>query len=177
VTTIELVRHAKAVPRDRWTGRPDPQRPLTPDGEQQARALVRVLAGGGRIDEIRSSPFTRCVDTVVPLAEELGLAVEREDALAEAGGVPVLDGGDAWVASAWLAGRALVFVDHTVAEHAGGRVVACTHGDVIPALMAAIAGRDGLDLAEVGCRKGGRFTLMFDGSRCVSAERHEPPEG
>jgi 8-oxo-dGTP diphosphatase len=176
VTTIELVRHAQAIARDRWSGRADRERPLTEVGERQAEALARVLAQHGPIDVVYTSPFVRCTQTVVPLAEAVGIATRDAEGLAEADGIAVLDGGNAWVASAWLAGRAIAFLDHAVAEHDGGRIVACSHGDVIPAALAALAGRDGLDLTEVGCRKGGRFTLTFDGSRCIRAERHEPPE-
>jgi broad specificity phosphatase PhoE len=176
VTRIELVRHAKASSRDRWWGRPDRDRPLTDEGQDQARALARQIVREGPVDALYSSPFTRCMDTVAPLADALGTEAVAEDGLAEAPGLPVLDGGDAWVASAWLAGRALAFINRVVSTHDGGRVVACSHGDVIPAVMAALAGRDALDLREVRCPKGGRFSLTFDGTRCVRAVLIEAPE-
>jgi hypothetical protein len=47
--------------------------------------------------------------------------------------------------------------------------VACSHGDVIPAFMAALTGRDQLDLTDVRRKKGERFTLHFDGLRCTGA--------
>jgi 8-oxo-dGTP diphosphatase len=175
VTTIELVRHAQAIARDRWSGHADRERPLTEDGERQAEVLADVLTGQGSPDAIYSSPFVRCTQTVAPLAEAIGLEIRDADGLAEADAIAVLDRGDAWVASAWLAGRAIAFLDRAVAAHDGGRIVACSHGDVIPAVMAAIAGRDGLEMSDVGCRKGGRFTLAFEGGRCVDVRRHEPP--
>jgi broad specificity phosphatase PhoE len=175
VTTIELVRHAKAHSRDQWWGRPDRERPLTEAGHAQARALARQLAVA-EVTALYSSPYARCTQTLIPLAEALRLPLHEDDALAEAMTLPVLDGGDAWVASAWLGGRALSFINRIVREHPDGRIVACSHGDVIPALMAALAGRDDLDLREVRCRKGARFTLTFDGNRCRQAVAVPAPD-
>lgn len=176
MTRFELVRHAKASSRDRWWGRPDRDRPLTDEGHDQSRALARELLREGTVTAVYSSAFTRCMQTVAPLAQAADLEVVCDDGLAEAPALPVLDGGDAWVASAWLAGRALAFLNGAARTHDGGRVVACSHGDVIPAVMAALAGRDSLDLHEVRCPKAGRFTLTFDGSRCVRAVLTGPPE-
>lgn len=176
MTTIELVRHAKAHSRDAWWGRPDRDRPLTEPGMDQARLLAQVLGQQGEpISHLYSSPWVRCTQTLEPLADEMGLAVLEVDELGEVVSLPVHDGGDAWVTSAWLAGRALAFINRVVAEHPGGRAVACSHGDVIPALVALLVGRDRLDVTDVRCPKGGRFTLEFDGSRCVAATHHPPP--
>ncbi len=43
--------------------------------------------------------------------------------------------------------------------------------------MAALAGRDGLGLTDVRCKKGARFTLVFDGIHCVDARLIGPPDG
>jgi broad specificity phosphatase PhoE len=61
---IYLVRHAQT--------RYDPavadeERPLTSTGHEQAAALCDTLLGLG-IEEIHSSPFRRCVDTIAPFA-------------------------------------------------------------------------------------------------------------
>ncbi len=176
-TTIELVRHAKAHSRDRWWGRPDRERPLTDQGMDQARELARILPDAGPpIAKLFSSPWVRCTQTLDPLADAMGVHVVDSEQLGEVANLPVHDGGDAWVTSAWLGGRAVSFVDRVVAEYRGKRVVACSHGDVIPAVMALVVGRDGLDLADVRCRKGARFTLVFDGPRCVDATLHPPPD-
>jgi broad specificity phosphatase PhoE len=175
VTTVELVRHAKAQRRDRWWGRPDRERPLTTAGVDQARALARELTAAGPIAALYSSPWARCTTTLDPLAASSGLPVREEDGLGEALTLPVADAGDAWVASAWLGGRAVAFLNRVVREHPDERVVACSHGDVIPAVMALLVGRDGLDLSDVRCPKGGRFTLVFDGLRCVDVAPSPPP--
>lgn len=174
-TVIELVRHAKAHSRDRWWGRPDRERPLTDVGMDQARSLAKDLHAGGPIAKLFSSPWTRCMQTLDPLADLLGVHTVEQDRLGEVVALPVHDGGDAWVTSAWLGGRAVSFLDEVVAGYAGKRVVACSHGDVIPAVVALVIGRDEVDLSDVRCKKGGRFTLRFDGPRCVEATSHQPP--
>lgn len=174
LTTIELVRHAKAQSRDRWWGRPDRERPLTRSGRAQARSLAADLADP-RVVRIISSPFQRCVQTVQPLAGKLGLTVETDDALGEAATVPVLDGRDAWVASAWLGGRAFALLERLVRECAGQSAVLCSHGDVIPAVMATLVGRDGLQISDVRCRTGGRFRLTFTGLACTATKSFPPP--
>lgn len=177
MTTIELVRHAKAHSRDRWWGRPDRDRPLTDAGMDQARALAKLLPDAGLpIAQLYSSPWVRCTQTLDPLADAMGTAVADAEELGEVVSLPVHDGGDAWVTSGWLGGRALAFVDRVLAAHAGRRVVACSHGDVIPALVALLVGRDGLDLTDVRCPKGGRFTLSFEGPTCTDATFHPPPD-
>lgn len=171
---IALVRHAKAQRRDKWWGKPDRERPLTKAGRAQAKTLAADLA---RVpaSRILTSPFTRCVQTVEPLAARLGIELEHVDELGEAPTVPVLDGGDAWVSSAWLAGRALGLVDELLADDPGSHTVLCSHGDVVPSLMAAIAGRDGLTLTDVHLKKGARFDLTFKGQKCIAVEAVPPP--
>jgi phosphohistidine phosphatase SixA len=104
VTSV-LLRHASAGDREDWDG-PDRLRPLDKRGRRQAAELVELL----RPFELRrvvSSPYTRCVDTVVPLAAALGLPVEQDDCLAEGAGPGAQE---------------LVQEDG---------VLACTHGDVV----------------------------------------------
>jgi 8-oxo-dGTP diphosphatase len=173
-TCIELVRHAKAQRRDRWWGRPDRERPLTKNGRAQAQTLATHLSRLP-LTRVLTSPYTRCVQTVEPLAARLGIELEYVDVLAEAPAVPVLDSGDTWVSSAWLGGRGLALVDQLVVDDAGGHVVLCSHGDVVPALMAVLSGRDGLDLVDVHRKKGARFTLTFKGTKCIAVEAVPPP--
>lgn len=173
-TSIQLMRHAKAQRRDRWWGKRDRDRPLTRTGRNQSKSLAIDLAARPVV-RILTSPFARCVQTVEPLADRLGMDIELAEVLGEAPSVPMVDAGDTWVASAWLGGRALALVDQVLAETPEGEIVICSHGDVIPSLMAALAGRDGLDIADVHLRKGARFHLTFKGAKCVAVEAVPPP--
>lgn len=120
---VFLVRHAHALSRDRWEG-DDEDRELSAKGHRQARGLVPVLEKlePGRV---LSSPAVRCLDTVRPAADILGLAVEAEADLAEGRGPAALG----------LLRCLLPF-----------NPVLCSHGDVIPELLSALVVQDGLDL-------------------------------
>lgn len=74
--TLYLVRHGKA------TGQA-PEAPLTPEGAAQARVLADFFPGGS-IDRIVSSPFTRAIQSIEPLAKRLGLGIKTDDRLVEA---------------------------------------------------------------------------------------------
>lgn len=81
---ILLVRHATAGKRGTWEG-DDRLRPLDERGRRQAAGLV-VQLGRFEPERILSSPFLRCMQTVEPLAGELGLAVETAEELSEGAG-------------------------------------------------------------------------------------------
>jgi 8-oxo-dGTP diphosphatase len=148
---ILLVRHAHAGDRQKWEG-PDDVRPLSEKGRRQAHRLVTILDGAG-VTRILSSPSVRCVQTVEPLAGRLGLAVEETDELAEG-----------------ARADEVVALARRVVRHA--TAVLCTHGDVIPTLLDALAGADGLRLPDrYPCAKGSTWRLEADGSgRFVAAE-------
>jgi 8-oxo-dGTP diphosphatase len=146
--TVLLVRHAKASSRYRWKG-DDRLRPLTKKGREQARVLIEVLAPFAP-ERILSSPYIRCVQTVEPLAEKLGLRIEETEALAE-GHTP----------SALQLIRSL----------SDQRVVACSHGDVIPEVLWALGDRDGLELpADMRWPKGSTWRIEGAGGHFTSAE-------
>lgn len=172
MTTIELVRHAEAQSREGWRDRPDRHRPLSEHGHVQAEKLAQAILERGPVDACYASPTARCAQTLEPLAAVAGLRIVDEEALGEVPTVPSTDRGNAWVASAWLGGRALALVDRLTGEWPQQRLVACSHGDVVPALLAALAGRDGLVLPDVRLDKGAWITLRFVGTRCVEAVRH-----
>ena len=73
---IYLVREADAGGRFSWPG-PDRLRPLTSAGWQQAKELADRL-DGARIARIVSSPWLRCQQTVLPLAEARQLSIDAE---------------------------------------------------------------------------------------------------
>jgi len=131
-----VVRHAKAGDRGRWTG-PDHERPISPAGLRQAVALAERLAGDG-VSAVTSSPSRRCVQTLEPLAERLDLKVELDDRL---------DEGSSIDQSLAIAG-----------ELPDGAVV-CSHGDVIPDLIAALVRRGMKLTTEPDWRKATLWTL------------------
>lgn len=104
-----LVRHASAGDRNDWNG-DDRLRPLDERGRRQAVELVEELRPL-EIGRIVSSPYVRCVETVEPLAAALGLEVQLDDRLAEGAGDDAAE----------------------LLREKG--VVACTHGDVVHALL------------------------------------------
>jgi exopolyphosphatase/guanosine-5'-triphosphate,3'-diphosphate pyrophosphatase len=78
---VRLVRHGRAEKRSRWDG-PDALRPLTAEGLRHAKRVGASLARS-RPDRLLASPFLRCRQTLEPLAQRLGLAVETREWLAK----------------------------------------------------------------------------------------------
>ena len=72
---LYLIRCAKAERRDRWEG-DDKLRPLSAVGRAQAIGLADWLAQVP-VSHVLSSPFMRCMETVIPLAETHDLEVEE----------------------------------------------------------------------------------------------------
>ena len=118
--TVYVVRHARAGRRT--SADDDALRPLSKPGRRQADRIAEIL-GPVVSGTIVSSPYVRCVQTVLPLATRLDSEVAVADALAE-GADP--DG-----------------VIRLLGELPDGSV-ACGHGD----LLSELAGR----LEVSGCR-------------------------
>src|SRR5437763_8020645 len=149
-----LVRHARAGSRKGWEG-PDIERPLSKKGRRQADGLVDLLEASG-IKRILSSPYVRCTQTVEPLAEALGLEIEVRPELAEA--APT----EAAVA--------------LVRQHAGTTAVFCTHGDIVPEVLDALAREDGLQLpGDYEYAKGSGWVIEEEGGRALSARYLRAP--
>jgi exopolyphosphatase/guanosine-5'-triphosphate,3'-diphosphate pyrophosphatase len=78
---VRLVRHGRAEKGSRWDG-PDALRPLTAEGLRHAKRVGSSLARS-QPDRLLASPFLRCRQTLEPLAQRLGLAVETREWLAK----------------------------------------------------------------------------------------------
>jgi 8-oxo-dGTP diphosphatase len=175
--TVELIPHCESVARAGWTASHD-VRPLSDLGHRQAAALVSALGDG--IDAIYSSPTARCRQTVGPLAAATGLQILDLAELYEAGdfsepAAAEFDEPNLMVhaiGGAWAAGRMIRGLETMLAGRRGGRVVAASHGDVIPVLIAALSNSYGVGRPEhVG--RGGWYTLLFrPGSLTLDA--HDP---
>ena len=127
--SVILLRHASAGDRDEWDG-DDLLRPLDKRGRKQAKRLRDVLLAHD-VRRVLSSPYVRCTQTVAPL----GLDIEPDERLAE--GTPPQ--------------RTLELLASL------DDAVACTHGDVIEAVL-------GRDLPKGGA-------VVLDGGREVEEIR------
>ncbi len=151
--TVYLVRHAKAGDRHVWDG-DDEDRPLSGRGRIQSRGLLSILADA-KLDRLLSSPYVRCMETLIPLAAQRGLAIEPVEALAEGGGL------DDAVA--------------LVRKHVQHGAVLCTHGDIVPMLLQYYADR-GVDIgSNPQWPKGSTWALETDATGDVVAARYVPP--
>ena len=127
--TLLLVRHASAGNRSDWDG-PDDLRPLDRKGQDQARRLAEVLPLFGPT-AVLTAERTRCRQTVEPLAERLGLAVEP---LPELGEEEFSDDPETGLAA----------VERLLSAESGVTVV-CSQGGAIPSVLMALGVRpDGL---------------------------------
>lgn len=151
--TIYLVRHAKAGERNVWEG-DDQLRPLSGRGHLQARGLLDVLEDA-QFERLLTSPYVRCMETVVPIAGARGVAIEPVDALAE--------------------GAEIEEVLALIGKHADHGAVFCTHGDVIPMTLQYYANR-GIDVgATPQWPKGSTWALETDATGEVVSARYLPP--
>lgn len=152
--TLFLLRHAAAGDRSKWEGI-DAIRPLNKKGRRQSAALAESLRHSG-IEKIYTSPYTRCVETVEPLAEAIGAKVVEHDALAEG---PDID-------------AAYALTDELV----GTNAVLCSHGDVIPAVINRMMWA-GLTLeSRFYCSKASIWEVDLVGGRFTTARYVPPPQ-
>lgn len=112
---LYLVRHAKAGERldDLAIDR---DRPLSKPGRRQADKIAEFFLDS-KAEEIISSPYRRCIQTMKPAAEELSLNVDTREALAEETSI-----------------SALAQLVAEILEN-GRPIAVCSHGNVIPAML------------------------------------------
>jgi 8-oxo-dGTP pyrophosphatase MutT (NUDIX family)/phosphohistidine phosphatase SixA len=158
--SVLLVRHAAAGSRSRWNG-DDALRPLDEDGREQAEQLVRLLSRFG-VEEIISADYVRCVETVLPLSEAIGVPVREEPVLSERGFPGNEEQTVELIRELGRPGRA---------------VVVCSQAQVIPELVERLASDDGVDLRDAPpVKKGGVWSLSFYDHKLVGAEAFPPPK-
>lgn len=148
-TPLILVRHGLAGSRQDWAG-DDDERPLDEAGAMQAEVLADVLSGYHPTDLI-SSPSKRCVQTLEPYAARLGLEIRRERLLSETHYDP----------------RACLRLV-TKAMASDRPTVICSHGKVLPELIAGVSDRPG----DVQLRKGAFMVLHHAAGRIVGMDRY-----
>ncbi len=146
-----VVRHAKAGSRRRFDG-DDRLRPLSRNGRPQAEAIGEMLAHRD-IARVLTSPYTRRIQTVEPLANHLGLEVEIDKKLGE---------GHEWA-------HALEIIERAIEP-----IALCSHGDVIGDLMHQLSVR-GVPLDDDRIEKGSTWALQVEGGEIVKARYLPPP--
>jgi 8-oxo-(d)GTP phosphatase len=156
---IIVLRHAEAVERDSWAG-DDLERPLNEQGYEQTERLRPLLAAYG-VRRVVTSPARRCRDSVLPYAEEAGLAVEEVDSIYESNYKS--DGHAAYQLTESLLA-------------ASERVVVCTHRPVLPGLVSMLcAAAEGATRPPQNELAAGAFwVLHLSGRRVVAVEEHTP---
>jgi 8-oxo-(d)GTP phosphatase len=151
-SVLLLVRHAKAGKRGQWSG-DDSERPLEPAGVAQAERLVEFLSMF-EPDRIVSADPVRCVQTVQPLADHLGLKVRID---------PVF-GDDAFSAAPTATEDAVVAL-----AKPGAVAVVCSQGLTIPSLIERL----GRGVLPSDTRKGAVWALSVVDGNVVSTDYYE----
>mgnify|MGYP001041334124 CR=1 FL=1 len=160
------LRHAKAVPREDWTG-PDAMRPLTSRGARQATSIAGPLQSFG-VRRIVTSDAVRCVTTVAPLAAATGRKIHRTAKISQ---------------DAWEEGTAEVRDVIGRRVRARKPVVLCSHGPVLPDILNEIAlatgTMPGSYLGSASALEVAAFSVVHlsatnPGSGIVAIETHEP---
>jgi broad specificity phosphatase PhoE/ADP-ribose pyrophosphatase YjhB (NUDIX family) len=157
--SVLFVRHASAGNRARWKG-DDRLRPLDEKGHAQAEELVRLLSRFD-VQRIISADYLRCVQTMQPLSEAIGIPIEEDDLVSDDG----IESREA---------EALRFIRRIGQD--GKAVVVCSQRDVIPGLIQELAQADKFELSKpVQGKKASVWVLSFKARRLHDVESFPPP--
>jgi len=115
---IVLLRHAKAIKRSDWSG-DDSDRPLSFEGQQVANKLTKHLSMFA-LEEVHSSDAFRCMSTIEPLHQGLGISKVITDHLSE-----YKFEKDEYLAANYV--RELVKF--------GGNYLICSHNPILPIIL------------------------------------------
>ena len=143
--TVLIVRHGTAGSKKRYKG-DDRNRPLDKHGRAQAESLVGLLLAFGPTS-LYAADRLRCIQTIEPLADELGVTISHEPTLTEEAYAENRDTG----ASAGAGDR----------READGKPVICSQGKVIPDLIDWWCERDGVRPDKSRNRKGSTWVLSL----------------
>ncbi len=155
---VTIVRHARAGSKRAWSG-DDAERPLDDVGAADAAALAtRLLAGP--VSRLVSSPALRCRQTLQPLADATGVAIETWTALAPHAGPRALRS--------------------ALGQPSFDGAVLCTHGELLRPLLRTVRRRSpgGTGADAHGRRllsKGSAWVLTIEPDGSVSRFEHLDP--
>ncbi|GAB2519978.1 NUDIX hydrolase [Nocardiopsis aegyptia] len=152
-----LLRHLSAGEKRTWTDN-DVLRPLDETGRADALALPRVLSAYGR-PRVVSSAAARCTESMLPYSLECDVPMRTERAVTVWNGTYDAD-------EARAAFRSLLVE--------GVPTVLCTHGELVPQLMAEALGWLGApNTQQSGLRKGSFWVLHVSREGALAGvERH-----
>lgn len=174
---VELLAHMDAGDRRQWTTDQD-TRPLSELGRRQAQRLCDELAREP-IDALYSSAALRSRQSIEALAQRFALPITILPGLheTEGGWLPPPAWRDRWVGNdplggAYAAGAGMQALRTIRANHRAGRVAACTHGDILPALIVYLMGAYGLDVPAPNPTRGGWYSLVLEGDG-VKVRHHD----
>ena len=148
LTRLLLIRHASAGHRASWVG-DDRLRPLDDEGPAQTAAIVSELERFA-IERVLTSPYTRCVQTVEPLAVARRVPLEYRDELRD----------DAHP------GDARDLIGQLADE--GGTAALCVHGELIRELFGEELPKGAVVVIEV--TPGGTITRLETVAPAAAAE-------
>lgn len=163
---IIIARHGKAVPPQTWDG-PDSTRPLMHRGSDQAVTIAPSIAAYAP-EKIISSTAARCLTTIAPLADLLGMPVKAHPGISQ---------------DAYEFGEQLVAPIVAKRLKKQQTAVLCSHGPVIPELVREIARLTGTpdspELRRAGSLGTGDFAVLHvscrkPGRGLVAVETHSP---
>ncbi len=151
--TIYIVRHAKAGKRSEWHD-DDDLRPLSKTGWKQAELVAEQLKKLS-ITSLISSPATRCVQTLEPLAQLTKLKLEIDKRLLEHGDVADM---------------------LEIAEEVEDSTVLSSHGDMIPELIKTLERRGMKIESKPDWRKASVWVIERTNRGFKSATAWPPPQ-
>ena len=156
--TVLIVRHGTAGRKKRYKG-DDRNRPLDKHGRAQAELLVGQLLAFGPTS-LYAADRLRCVQTIEPLADELGLDITLESTLTE----------EAYSQNRAKARRRFLEIAAT-----DGTPVICSQGKVIPDLIQWWCERDRVKPDKSRNGKGSTWVLSMHAGKLIDADHIASP--
>jgi 8-oxo-(d)GTP phosphatase len=156
--SLLIVRHGTAGSKKRYKG-DDRNRPLDKRGRAQAELLVGQLLAFGPTS-VYAADRLRCVQTIEPVADELGAEISLEPTLTE----------EAYWHNRDKARRRVLEI-----AAADGRPVICTQGRVIPDLIQWWCERDRVKPDPSRNGKGSTWVLSMHGGKLIAADHIASP--
>jgi 8-oxo-(d)GTP phosphatase len=156
--TVLIVRHGTAGRKKRYKG-DDRKRPLDKHGRAQAELLVGQLLAFGPTS-LFATDRLRCIQTIEPLADELGVDIALEPALTE----------EAYWQDRAKARKRVLEISAT-----DGTPVICTQGKVIPDLIQWWCERDRVKPDKSRNGKGSTWVLSMHAGKLIDADHIASP--